>query len=130
MSTARSIDDRTTEHLMSSWDELLSSLAGFGRWVARSDHSVDRAEGIRHGLRYLGHLSEYLIEYNDPYRPEVTLANTPVRTLYGNSADCRYYMTRIAPEREYRVWPDLHRSGLISGSALCLCWSAARVRVK
>ncbi|SFQ55740.1 DUF1214 domain-containing protein [Amycolatopsis rubida] len=111
---SESSNDTATDEMLAAWGDLLSSMEGFAQWAAAGEHAVDRAEGLRHGLRYLGHLAEYLIEHNDPCRPEVTLANSPVRTLYGNSADCSYYMSRISPKREYRVWGQRGDAPLVS----------------
>ncbi|SFQ55600.1 DUF1214 domain-containing protein [Amycolatopsis rubida] len=91
------------EALRNSWSKLGDSIAAFGDWALRCDNAIDRAEGIRHALRYLSHLADSLIECNDPQRPEAILVQTPTRKFFGDAADCNYYLAKISGSEEYRV---------------------------
>ncbi|WP_235736358.1 DUF1214 domain-containing protein [Nocardioides alcanivorans] len=103
-STSASATSPTRTDLREAWSQLGESLMDFGDWALDCDSELDRAEGVRHALRYLGHLTESLIERNDPMRPEVLLVQTPIRKFFGDAVDCNYYMAKISGTEEYRVY--------------------------
>jgi hypothetical protein len=89
--------------LEKTWEELCDQLRAFGMEALRSEQPLDRIEGIRHALRFLGHMTDNNIEFADPLRPEFRRICTPTRKFYGDGVDVDYLQARIDPTQTYRI---------------------------
>jgi hypothetical protein len=86
-----------------AWEQMCDSLREFGRAALAQPDELDRSEGLRHTLRYLGHLADYGIEHADPARPELWKAVTLTRKFYGDGVDVDYFLAPIDGSRTYRI---------------------------
>jgi hypothetical protein len=86
-----------------SWESLCDELRDFGRHALRVGDSLDRAEGLRHALRFLGHLADTHVEFADPLRPEFRAITSATRKFYGDGTDVDYWSARIDPRHRYRI---------------------------
>lgn len=86
-----------------SWDRFCDSLRAFGRVALEKSASLDQAEGLRHTMRFLGHLAEMHLERNDPVRPEFFRALGPIRKFWGDGVDVDYDVAVISSAHEYRI---------------------------
>lgn len=78
-------------------------LRAFGHAALREAEPLDRAEGLRHALRFLGHLADQHIEFADPVRPEFRPITSATRKFYGDGTDVDYFSACIGPEHSYRI---------------------------
>ena len=86
-----------------AWGALCDRLEAFGREALRAGNPLDRVEGLRHALRFLGHMTDNTIEYADPLRPQFRSICSPTRKFYGDCVDVDYLQAPIDPTRSYRI---------------------------
>jgi hypothetical protein len=86
-----------------SWRAMCEQLQAFGQEALRAEHPIDRVEGLRHALRFLGHMTDNTIEHADPLRPQFRRICSPTRKFYGDCVDVDYFQAPIDPSRAYRI---------------------------
>lgn len=91
------------DQLDKSWDELCNSLRELGNNALALDDPLDRAEGLRYTLRFLGHLADQHIEYADPLHPEFRRMTGHTRKFMGDGVDVDYLSATIDGKHTYRV---------------------------
>lgn len=89
--------------LTQSWSHLITSLNEFGICALEQEDALDSAEGIRHSLRFLGHLADYHIERADPLRPEFWSVMSHTRKFYGDGIDMDYDLAIISGQETYHI---------------------------
>ena len=93
----------TNDRLAQSWSRMVSDLNAFGTSALEQSDPLDSAEGLRHSLRFLGHLTDYYIERADPLRPEFWSVMSPSRKFYGDGVDMVYDLAIIDGRQTYRI---------------------------
>lgn len=89
--------------MSTAWSALADQIRAFGEAATTRGDTLDQAEGLRHTLRFLGHLADYHLEHTDPLRPQFWRAITQTRKYYGDGVDVDYDTCRIDGTHTYRI---------------------------
>ncbi|MGQ5690809.1 hypothetical protein ACSVIA_24435 [Rhodococcus erythropolis] len=89
--------------MSTAWSALADQIRAFGEAATTRGDSLDQAEGLRHTLRFLGHLADFHLEHTDPLRPQFWRAITQTRKYYGDGVDVDYDTCRIDGRYTYRI---------------------------
>jgi hypothetical protein len=91
------------DSMLADWSAMCDQLRAFGHAALQEADSLDRAEGLRHALRFLAHLADQHIEFADPARPEFRSITSATRKFYGDGTDVDYLSACIDPAHAYRI---------------------------
>ncbi|MFD1810676.1 hypothetical protein [Rhodococcus gannanensis] len=97
------VDTEESTRLATAWNDLAEQIRAFGESAMSTGDSLDQAEGLRHTLRFLGHLADNHIEKSDPLRPEFWRVTSTTRKYYGDGVDVDYDSCRIDGSLTYRI---------------------------